>query len=235
MDAVLHMAAVTHTNRVGEYYRINRDGTEALLRAAGRADVERFVFVSTRAVGSTGGAYSDSKAQAEKAVRESPLPWLILRPAEVYGTGTEMIDRLMWMTERTPIILVPGDGSYRLAPIHVDDLTEAMCRLIAKSPPVTGTFTLAGPEDLSFDDCIERIRKAKGVSRLRLHVPLAALRGAASVMAALRLRRPPLVKDQIPRLLLHKDSDITLSRRTIRFEPRSIDQFLCDSDDLGRG
>jgi nucleoside-diphosphate-sugar epimerase len=227
VDAVLHMAAVTHTNRAAEYYRVNRDGTDTLLKETKRAGIDRFVFVSTRAVGPAGGAYSDSKAQAEELVRGSGLQWLILRPAEVYGLDqAEMIGRLIETVGSATFVVVPGDGSYELAPLHIDDLVLAMSRLISKTPAVIGVFTLAGPESLSFNEWIDRIAGARGVRPLKIHVSLALLSIAASAMGLIRIRRPPIVKDQVARLVLAKDADIAPARRAIDFSPRTLAEHL---------
>ena len=63
-DAVVHLAAVTHAQRREKYFRINVRGTRALAEAAAAADVGHFVFVSSRAAGAGGGAYSESKLRA---------------------------------------------------------------------------------------------------------------------------------------------------------------------------
>jgi NADH dehydrogenase len=227
VDAVLHMAAVTHTNRFAEYYRVNRDGTAALLNETKRARIGRFVFVSTRAVGPEGGAYSDSKAQAEELVRASGLQWLILRPAEVYGFDQdEMIGRLIESAAAAAFVLVPGDGSYELAPIHIEDLVLAMSRLVGKNGAAVGVLTLAGPESLSINEWIDTIGGARELLPLKIHVPLALLSIAASTMALLHIRKPPIVKDQVARLVLAKDADIAPARRTIDFDPRTVGEYL---------
>ena len=85
VDVVLHMAAVTHSPRGARYHATNAEGTAHLLSAAEPAGVRRFVHVSTRAVGAEGGAYSHSKALAEEHVRGTRIPWVLLRPGEVYA------------------------------------------------------------------------------------------------------------------------------------------------------
>ena len=79
-DQVLHLAAVTHSNRSGRYTEVNALGTRNLVAEARRAGVQRFTLVSTRAISPAGGAYSRSKIQAEEIVRDSGLAWNILRP-----------------------------------------------------------------------------------------------------------------------------------------------------------
>ena len=88
-DAILHLAALTHSNQAWRYESVNAGGTGNLLAVARQAGIRHFIHVSTRAIDAGGGAYSRSKLEAEALVRGSGIPWTILRPAEVYGAGGE--------------------------------------------------------------------------------------------------------------------------------------------------
>ena len=46
VDTVVHLAAVTHTNRKEDYYRVNSIGTKNLIEACSKTGVERFIYVS---------------------------------------------------------------------------------------------------------------------------------------------------------------------------------------------
>ena len=87
VDVVIHMAGITHTNNHKLYHDTNVHGTEVLIEAAMRSGVNRFIYMSTRAVSEDGGAYSKSKSRAEALVRDSGLDWTIIRPAAVYGAS----------------------------------------------------------------------------------------------------------------------------------------------------
>ncbi|HYC32792.1 MAG TPA: NAD(P)-dependent oxidoreductase, partial [Gemmatimonadales bacterium] len=102
---VFHLAvAMREGGKQDEFFeRVNLDGTRHLLEAAARNGVRRFVYCSTigifghRAPGITredsplrpGNVYERTKVAAESLVREtgaqSGLPFVILRPADVYG------------------------------------------------------------------------------------------------------------------------------------------------------
>jgi NADH dehydrogenase len=156
-DQVLHLAAVTHSNRRGRYTEVNANGTRNLVVEAQRAGVQRFTLVSTRAISPAGGAYSRSKIQAEEIVRDSGLAWNILRPAEVYGAGGEGISTLIERCRQGRWIPVAGDGSALLAPVYVDDVIDGICRAVM-TPSHGGVHVLAGPEEMSYRQLIERLR-----------------------------------------------------------------------------
>ena len=87
-DAVLHLAAATGKQSRAEYLRVNRDGTEALVRQARQAGVSRFLFTSTVAVKFRDQFryyYAQSKQEAEAVVTSSGLRWTIVAPGHDPG------------------------------------------------------------------------------------------------------------------------------------------------------
>ena len=84
-----------------------------------RHGVGRFVHVSTRAISETGGAYSHSKLQAERAVTEAPVEHTIVRLSEMYGgAGAEGIDEIVSRARRGAAIPMVGKGAERVCPMQ---------------------------------------------------------------------------------------------------------------------
>ena len=224
-DAVLHLAALTHSNDASQYERINAGGTRNLLAAARQAGIGRFIHVSTRAIGAGGGAYSRSKIHAEESVRGSGIPCTILRPAEVYGVGSEGLSAVIERVRHGRWIPVVGDGSYRLAPVFVDDVVDGICAAV-RAPAAGRLFHLAGPEEITYLRLIERLAAFFGTRPRRVRVPAAVLQGAALLLAFLRLRHPPLYADQVPRLLSPKPYEIAAAAADLGFRPRTLEEGL---------
>src|SRR6185369_11694039 len=107
IDSVVHLAGIAHTGAgVAEtaYDRVNRAATAALASAAVAARIKRLVFISSvraqsgpsssRAIAETDppaptDAYGRSKLAAEEAIRATAVPYTILRPALIYGSGVK--------------------------------------------------------------------------------------------------------------------------------------------------
>jgi len=231
--AVVHLAAVTHAVRAADYEEINVRGTERLAVAARAAGVERFVHVSSRALGEAGGAYAASKARAE-AVVDAALPSrVVCRPAEVYGgDGDDPITSLARDVRRRALVPVLGDGRHELAPVHVDDVAGALAAALEVPRAAGRTYVLAGPESISYLELVGRLERLLGVSpRRRVHVPAGLARVAIALAA--RLGIGPYVPDQVPRLLLAKDADIGPAARDLGFAPRPLEVGLAPA--LARG
>ena len=107
VDAVVHSAGLAHAMSgmpADDYRAINTQGTINLARAAERAHVKRFVFLSSiRAQSGPVSAaalteadaphptddYGRSKLEAEEGLNTLGIDWVALRPVLVYGTGRE--------------------------------------------------------------------------------------------------------------------------------------------------
>ena len=228
-EHVLHLAAVTHTNRSARYAEVNAFGTLNLVAEARRAGVQRFTLVSTRAISPEGGAYSRSKSRAEEIVRDSGLSWNILRPGEVYGTvggtGTEGLSGLIERCRQGRWVPVVGDGSARLAPVYLDDAIEGICRAVTTST-LGGVHVLAGPEEMTLRDLIRRLGAYFHTRPRTIGVPAGLLALAARSLALLPLGRPPLYADQVARLLSPKSHDTTSAFLAFGFTARPLEQGL---------
>jgi NADH dehydrogenase len=225
IDAVVHLAARTHARRARDYRALNVDGTRRLLDACRSEGTGRFVFMSSGAAVPGGGAYSESKLEAEAIVRERAREWVILRPREVYGPGMkEGIPRLLdWIRSgrRVPVI---GSGRYELSPVHVDDVVQATAESVVRAEAAGRTFVLAGPESMTFLDLVDRLAARAGVPRRIVRVPALPLRAAVALLAP--FGKGSLVPDQIPRLRVEKPSRIEEARRHLDFRPRSLEEGL---------
>jgi NADH dehydrogenase len=224
-DQVLHMAAVTHSNRSDRYTEVNGLGTLNLVAEARRAGVQRFTLVSTRAISPAGGAYSRSKIQAEEIVLNSGLAWNILRPAEVYGTGGEGISMLIERCRQGRWVPVAGDGSPRLAPIYLDDVIDGICRAVM-APGHGGVHVLAGPEEMSYLQLIRRLAAFFHTRPRTIGVPAGLLALAARALALLPLEKPPLYADQVARLFSPKSHDTESAFLAFGFAARPLEQGL---------
>ncbi len=167
-DAVVHIAGVVNAPDRAGFDVGNVAGTAALLAAAKRAGVARFVHVSSLAAREPQlSMYGASKAEAERLVMASGLDWVIVRPPGVYGPGDrEMLD-IYRLAARGFAVAPPG----RISLLHVDDLARALLVLAGGGP---------SDEVLEIDD------GAGDATRGYSHPAFARVIGAA-------LGRPPLV------------------------------------------
>jgi len=141
-DAVIHVAGVINAPHPAGFEAGNITGTSAVLAAAERAEVSRFVQVSSLSAREPKlSAYGASKAGSEALFAASDLSHAIVRPPAVYGPGDKETLELFRMAKRGFVVL-PPEG--RLSLIHVDDLGRL---LLALADPAAPKGLLVEPDD----------------------------------------------------------------------------------------
>ena len=137
-----------------------------LFNAARRAGVERIVHISiTHPSIECDDPYFRGKAHAERALAESGVSCAVVRPAILFGEHGVLVNNIAWLLRRLPVFAVGGDGSYRIRPVHVDDLARLCVRLGRER---TDTVVDAvGPDRPTFLELVTAIGTAVG-SRARI-------------------------------------------------------------------
>ena len=181
-DVVYHVAGIAHVNADPKmealYYKVNRDLTVEVARAAKAAGVQQFIFMSSQIVfhesqslksevltadtkENPNGFYGDSKLQAEKGLHElecDAFKVCILRPPMIYGPNSKgNFPRLVKLAQKTP--LFPAWHNKR-SMLYIDNLAEFVKQAILRE--LSGTFY---PQNRELADTVEIIRffaKANG-------------------------------------------------------------------------
>ena len=139
-DAIVHCGALTRARNESEFMAVNAAGTLRLGRAAAKAGVGRFVFISSLAARGPDGAsgpvspYGRSKADAEAGLASIPGPMevTVLRPGGVYGP---------WDFDLLPLFRLAARGwtaiprsHAPLQPVYVADVVSAVLAALEAAP-----------------------------------------------------------------------------------------------------
>jgi NADH dehydrogenase len=174
-SCVVHAAARTGKARASDFERANTVATGELVDRARAAGVARFLFVSTIAVrypDKRAYPYARSKETAEEIVRASDLAYTIVRPTVILGGRSPLADSLGKLA-RAPVLPVFGDGRARVQPVHVRDVAEYLAALVHAGRFVRETIDLGGPDVLTLEDLLRRMRvAARGSEGPVLHLPV---------------------------------------------------------------
>ena len=138
------------------------EGSRLLFAAARRAGVRRIVHVSiTNPTISSPLPYFHGTALVESALAQSGSPYAIVRPTVLFGGERDvLVNNIAWILRRMPVFPVPGDGRYRLQPVHVEDLAR-LC-VLAAARDEDEVIDAAGPEQLTFARTVALVRAAVG-------------------------------------------------------------------------
>ena len=169
---VFHCAGLIHPARfTREFDEVNVVGTRNLLAAA--AGASRFVHVSSNSPCGVNKspsetfdesapydpymAYGRTKAEGERLVRSSGLPFVILRPPWFYGPGQPPRQSLFFRMIRDGKAPIVGSGENRRSMAYTDDIAQA-CLLAATHPRAPGeTFWIADARPYTMNEIISTI------------------------------------------------------------------------------
>jgi uncharacterized protein YbjT (DUF2867 family) len=202
-DAVIHLVAIRQGRRE-QFQRIMVGGTRDLLSAAKAAGVRRFVYMS--ALGTSESTkdlvpYYGAKWENEQQVQGSGVPYVIFRPSFVFGPDGGILPTFAKLAKLTPVTPIIGRGHQRIQPIWAGDLAKYFAEAVERDEAAGHIFELGGPDVVSWNEFWERLKRARGIRRPSLHIPV----GLMKVNALLTERLPgdiPLTRDLLKMLEL---------------------------------
>ncbi len=146
------------------------ENTKVLVDAAVKAGVKRIVHISiTNPSADSHLPYFWGKAANEKAVMDSGMSYAILRPTVLFGKEDILINNIAWLLRRFPVFGLPGDGSYKLSPVYVDDLAELAVEAVYKKENYI--WDAVGPDEFTFKEMAQLIGKTVNTNRWLIPLP----------------------------------------------------------------
>jgi nucleoside-diphosphate-sugar epimerase len=205
VDAVIHSAALSATMSgvpEDDHRVLDTEATVRLARAAERAGVRRFIFLS--AIRAQSGptadrvltedlepkptdAYGRSKLAAERGLAELAGDWVALRLALVYGAGVK--GNIAWLMRlaRSPYPLPLGGLTSRRSLLSLENLVAALECVLAAPEPLRRPLIVADPQALTIPEMIAAMRRGLGRRPHLIRVPDAVLKLAFDAV-----RRPDI-------------------------------------------
>ncbi|MDP2776319.1 MAG: NAD(P)H-binding protein, partial [Anaerolineales bacterium] len=175
------------------------ENTRILVSAAAEAGVKRIVHISiTNPSADSHLPYFRGKAANEKAVIDSGMSYAILRPTVLFGKEDILINNIAWLLRSLPIFGLPGDGSYKLSPVSVDDLADLAAEAVYKKENYI--WDAVGPDEFTFEEMVELIGQSIGKKRLLISLPPRLALFAAQIMS-LFVKDVMLTPDEVDGLM----------------------------------
>jgi nucleoside-diphosphate-sugar epimerase len=204
-NAVIHLAARAHVMKehardpMAEFNRINAEGTGCLARAAAKAGIGRFVYLSTvKVMGERSAApfretdtprpedtYGKSKLAGEQALTtaaaDTGLEPVILRAPLVYGPGAKgNFLALMKLCQAAPPLPFSATDNRRSF-IYLGNLVDAIGQCLTADGAAGETYFVRDAEDLSTPALIRHVAAALGRPARLFPAPAGFLRLAGAI------------------------------------------------------
>jgi uncharacterized protein YbjT (DUF2867 family) len=174
---------------VGAAARIAR-----LARAAG---VECLIHVS--GIGADPASTSDyirARGEGEIAVREAFPKATLIRPSVMFGSDDRFLTTLVRLLRTLPVYPLWGGGQTRLQPVHVEDVAEAIARVVRGAAGADQScYEFGGPRIYTYAEFLRSIADQIGIRPRLLPLPFALW----GVLAFLSEFTPgaPLTRNQV--------------------------------------
>lgn len=211
VDVVIHAAAALPLWHPRDIFTTNVDGTRVVLECAQKRGIERVVFISSTAVYGIPekhplyeddpldgvGAYGKSKIAAERIClqfRQRGMVVPIVRPKTFIGPGRLGVFQILfdWVERGKPIPVV-GSGLNRYQLLDVEDLTEAVMRLLTlPASLVNDTFNIGAERFGTVREDVQALCDHAGTGAYVLPTPSSLVKATLRVLETLKLS--PLYK-----------------------------------------
>src|SRR5262249_19574652 len=195
--AVINAVGIIRETRTARFDDVHTHAPVALFEAAARGGIRKVVQIS--ALGADEQArsrYHLSKRGADRRLAELGVPYVVLRPSFVYGPRDHSMTFFQSLAA-LPLTPVPGDGQYRVQPVHIEDLVPAVVLAVERDDLKDLTVDVGGAASVTFDELLDELAQRLSKPRARkLHVPWWLMRLGAAVTDALG-GRGPITSDEL--------------------------------------
>jgi nucleoside-diphosphate-sugar epimerase len=174
IDVVINAVGILREHGRQTFQALHDRAPRALFAACEAANVKVVQISALGADENARSQYHLSKKAADDALlapRNKGNKSVVVQPSLVYGPGGTSA-QLFNLIASLPVIPLPGSGDQRIQPIHIDDLTQAVVKLVETDRYLHQRIPLVGPEPITFRDYLGELRHLMGLGPARfLPVP----------------------------------------------------------------
>jgi NADH dehydrogenase len=176
-----------------------------------------------------GTPYQRTKFRAEQYLAGTNLRWTIFRPSVLFGDprgkmefATQLYRDIIKSPLPAPLFykgLWPSNpGGYAMSPVHVEDVADCFVSSLDDPKAVGKTYTLGGPQVLTWKEILETIAAVTGRKLFALPAPAIGIGVLASLLD--RFAFFPITRDQLTMLLEGNTCDGSEAYSDFQVSPR---------------
>src|SRR6266404_7063894 len=178
------------------FHSVHVESAQRVAAQALRAGVDRFIHISgIGADTASQSRYIRKRGEGELAVRAAFGDALFVRPAVMFGPDDAFLTTILKLLRQLPIYPMFGRGLTRLQPAYVEDVAEAVARIMRLAETHTIIFEFGGPSVSSYEQFLRAVAHQAGLSPLLIPIPFAVWHAVAWALEI--LQGPPLTRNQV--------------------------------------
>lgn len=178
VETVVHLASAQRRGGWEDLMSVDYRGTRELISAARDIGVGRFIYLSSvGAERASAFPLLRSKGIIEQFVRNSGIPYTIIRGSVVFGPEDSFTNAIVVAMKLFPFVFPrPGSGQVLLQPIWIGDFAECIRKAVVDGRFAKETISIGGPEFMSVDQLLQGIMRIAECSRVLVPIPLPSMR-----------------------------------------------------------
>lgn len=158
---------------VGNLIDAEMEIVEQFLTAIKKTQIKQIIYL--------GGIINDerllsphlrSRLLVENAIKESGIPYTILRASIIIGAGSASFEIIRDLCEKLPLMIAPKWINTLCQPIAIGDVLYYLSRVLLNQECMNKTFDIGGPEALTFKEVMLRYAKFRNLKRYIIDVPV---------------------------------------------------------------
>lgn len=256
LDAIVHCAARSSPwGRRDAFLRANVSSTAEVLAAIHANGIPRLVHISTPSIyfrfrhcigvreddplPPPVNTYAETKGTAERMVRASAVPAVILRPRAIFGPWDQtLLPRLLRLMQRRRFPLF-NEGAALVDLTYVDNVVDAIVLALQARPSAASTFNISNGQPIQAGELFARLARVFGLPYRPVRMPLAMGMLVARVCElAARFApgwEPPLTRYTVGVAAFSQTLDQRRAREELGYVPRvDLDEGIRRTSDWWR-
>ncbi len=227
VDTVIHLAGSEARGRKRLLNHVDVEGTERLVDECRRANIKQVVFVSRIGADATSlHSLIRAKGQTERIIKNSGLPYTILRSTTLFGHGDRFFEIIVGLAIWSwPFVWLPGGGKVSVQPLWVEDLVHCLVLTLDNPDFIKKTIHIGGEDRLHYRLLMQQLLQTTGYRRFPLQLPLVLLRPLSKLF--FRWWYWPAVSDYfVNRFFVPDLADLDSVMRHFNFRPTRINDAI---------
>jgi NADH dehydrogenase len=178
------------------FHDLHVNAARRMAKVARRAGVERLIHVSgIGADTNSASSYIRCRGEGEQVVRAAFPGAVVIRPAVMFASDDSFLNAILTQMRRVPLFPMFGQGHTLLQPVDVEDVAEAITRVMAQPQCGLATVECGGPRIYSYEALLRTIAREAGLTPILLPIPFLVWQALA--WCAEYLPTPPVTRNQV--------------------------------------
>jgi uncharacterized protein YbjT (DUF2867 family) len=208
------------------FHSVHVEAAQRVAVQALRAGVDRLIHIS--GIGTDAASqsrYIRKRGEGELAVRAAFGDALFVRPAVMFGPDDAFLTTILKLLRQLPIYPMFGRGLTRLQPAYVEDVAEAIGRVMQHAETPSMIFELGGPSVYSYKELLGAIARRADLAPLLIPIPFAVWH--ALTWASEMFPGPLLTRNQVELMQIDTVSSPEMPGFIeLGISPHSVDAIL---------